>query len=942
MQAATMVIVGALLSGLPCVTLSAATTAMGGAAEIRVTDIKTEHLSEPLGIVTPKPRFGWLLESGKRQQLQTAYQILVASSIEKLHEGTSDKWNSGKIRSDNSVEVQYQGTELKSGERVYWKVRIWDRNGRPSAFSTPSFFEMGLRRADDWQGQWIATKRRQSGPLFRREVRLPGAIRSARVHVSGVGYYELSINGTKIGDRVLTPASTTYHNSTPFKLNSRVLYTTYDVTSSLQAGANVIGMILGNGWYSAEPEKTDAIFRREPYGDRPRLILQMNIELTDGRTVNVVSDPSWKTTQGPILYDDLANGETYDARLEQAGWDAPGFDDAAWDHAVPVEPPGGVLTPELLPPIRVVQTLPVVERITPKEPILFEEAQIYDFGQNFSGWARIKVSGPRGAKLVLRYASRIHPEDSTLDNRSNTPEVWEARQTDTYILKGGGTEVWEPRFTLHGFRYVEIRNVTKVRDPTATVDIQSVEGRFVRSAVESVGAFTCSNDLLNRIHRNIQWTLMTSFQGIPQDASERGERVPALGDPGFVAEDYIYNYDVSTFWEKWLDDIRDSQNESGSVPIVSPLHLGSVNAENIVWPSWQSTYPLLMWYLYEYYGNRGVLERHYEGLKKLVSFHNVAAKDGLIETEPVGDHMEPQLDGFSSSSSRHTSPALTANAYYYATVIIAAKTAAAIGRPDEARAYEKRAQRIKVAFNIRFFNSTTNQYDNGSQTSNALPLYLGLVPEDRVPKVMANLVADIREHETHVSTGIVGSNALVQVLSKYGAAPLMYELANQTSYPSLGDQVRRGATTVCESYECGPWVSQNMKMFASLDKFFYRELAGIRPTAVGYRRVLIQPQPVGDLTSVNASHRTARGLVTVEWSRHENAFRMDVSIPAGMEAEIAVPTLGRNDFEITESGLTVWRLNSPVRRVPGLKVAKAEPNAVHFYVGSGSYTFRLL
>ena len=901
-----------------------------------VTNLKTEHLDNPLGIQTPRPRFRWLLRSLERGKLQSAYQLLVATSLDKLQDGIPDKWDSGKVISDNSVEVIYSGRALASGERAYWKVRVWDEKGVPSDYSTPSLFEMGLLKPVDWKGVWIAAKQGISSPLFRREFSIDAPVRRARAYISGLGYYELSINGVKSGERVLDPAPTVYNNNIPVTLGSRVLYSVYDVTDKVHVGTNAIGIVLGNGWYTVDVVDAAA---GTAYGDRPQVIFQMTLELDDGRTLTVGSDDNWKSSPGPITYNNLTQGESYDARLEQPGWDSPAFDDASWQRAAHASAPSGALTSEMLPPELVVATLPVIKVIVPREPDgqFFANTYIYDFGQNFSGWTRIAVSGPRGAKLTLRYGSRLYSEDATLDTRSSEPPGADARQTDTYILKGEGTEIWEPRFTLHGFRYVEVRGFKE------TPSLINIEGRFVRSAVESTGSFTSSNELIDKIHHNIQWTFMSSFQGQPQDAADRDEREAWLGDPGFVAVDYIYNYDVVGFWEKWLNDIQDNQRKDGLVPMASSVRVEpGYEALYPIWPSWQSTYPLFVWYLYQYYGDRQVLEQHYASLKSLTESLSAAAKRNLISQEWIGDHMEPQADGLSRTTSQHTPTALTASAYYYCHVSLLARIAKVLGRSQDTRKYEKLAEKIKNAFNRAFYDSTTDQYATGSQTSNALPLSLGLVPRDKIPIVIRNLVDDItNKHTTHVSTGIIGSNALVEVLPQSGAAELMYSLATQNTYPSLGHQVAMGATTVCETYECGPWTSQNMKMFGSLDKFFYRNLGGIQPITPGYRRVLIKPLPVGELHSVVASERTVRGDVTVDWSRGTNSFELKVGIPAGMEADIVLPKLGLRNLEITEGTTKVWHSNMYSQGVSGLTGAKADVDGIVFHAGSGAYHFVL-
>jgi alpha-L-rhamnosidase len=896
--------------------------------EILPVELKTEYLHEPLGLETLHPRFSWLLESGMRGQMQSAYQILVVSSMDKLP--TPDKWDSGRIASDQSVGISYQGSALASGERCYWKVRVWDKQGNAGAYSSPSFFEMGLMNRSDWAGRWIGAAKGISSPLLRKEFSINGVVRRARVYIAGLGYYELYLNGARVGDHVLDPASTYYNNDQPSPLHSRVLYVVYDVTGYLKPGLNSVGVMLGNGWYSAEADVSPSA--RVPYADRPRLLAQMNIEFPDGKTKIIATDETWKVSSGPITYNDLGNGETYDARLEQPGWDRPGFDDSRWNKAVLLEPPSGTLVAQLIPPARVVRTLPPVRALKAKEAEMFMTVYVYDFGQTFSGWVRIRVSGPRGTPITLKYGTRIYSEDNTLDNRSNMGPVQPARQTDTYILKGGGPEEWEPRFTLHGFRYVEVWGFRE------TPSLDGIEGRFVRSSVEPQGTFSSSNDLINQIHHNIQWAFMSSFQGIPQDAADRYERVAWLGDPGFVADDYVYNYDVSSFWEKWLNDIKDAQKPDGDLPVVAPLHWRE--GVYAMWPDWKSTYPLLLWDLYRFYDDKQVLRDHYDSLKKFVEFLSRNSKNYIISAG-LGDHMEPQETGFSHFSPLHTPGPLVETAYYYYDTWILCQAAGILGQSDDEKKYSELADSIRHAFNDDFFNKATSQYGTGSQTSNALPLYLRMVPEDRVSAVVKNLVDDIeRKHNWHQSTGIVGTNALAQALPQHGAADAMYRILTQTTYPSLGYQVTKGATALWEVMEDAPWLSQDMKMFGSVEKFFYRNLAGIGLGSPGFREIVIKPQIVGDLTRASASLQTVRGTVSVKWQKSDNAFELLTSVPTNAQSHVSVPKLGLENVMITEDGKPVWQNHSYVPGVEGVTAGVESQDYVTFQVGSGAYDFK--
>lgn len=902
---------------------------------LRVTELQCEYAANPVGVDIQTPRFTWLLESSLRGQMQSACQILVAASEDRLKANIGDLWDSGKVNSDRSVNVAYKGNPLKSAQRCYWKVRCWDKDDNPSRWSHTATFEMGLLKESDWQGKWIGARRSISSPLLRKEFTAGKQVKRARIYISGLGYYELYVNGRKVGDHVLDPATTYYNNDQPFDLGSRVLYVTYDVTGHLHTGRNAIGVMLGNGWYSDDGVSPG----RDSFGDRPKLILQMNIQYLDGDTAGISTDDTWRVSHGPVTANEICLGEHYDARLEKAGWNSPGYDDANWDKAVLVQPPSGKLVSQMLPPVKVVKTLKPVNITQFPDGVC-----IYDFGQHFSGWTRLRVKGPRGAKVTVRHAAAVY-DDGTLDTRNQ----YGAAQTDTYILKGEGVEVWEPRFTLHGFRFAEVTGFP------GRPDITNLEGRFVCNSVETTGAFECSNRLLNRIQRNVWWTFMTSLQGIPQDAAERPERIGWLGDTGFLVEDYIYNLDVALFWSKWLDDIRDSQKPNGDIPVISPLH--SRRGRYRRWPAWSSTYPLIVWYMYQYYEDDAVLQRHYDSIANLLEFFHTQANNHII-SRGLGDHMEPnRVTVWSGVTPKLTPVALTSTAYYYSDVWIMSQAANVLGKLDDYERYSKLAKDIREAFNVKFLDLQTNQYATGSQTSNATALHLGLVPTDREESVLCNLVDNIMTvNEGHLATGIIGTSALEDVLGRYGRADVMYEIATKTSYPSWGYGISRGATTIWERFEGHadllyrtPPVpgkrrmccSLNMKMFGSIEKFFYRDLAGIGPAAPGFRRINIKPQVVGDLTYAKASLKTIRGLASSAWDRTANSVDLKVTIPVNCEAKVSVPKLGSSDVTIAESGTAIWKNGELVRRVPGINTAAESPDMVTFDIGSGSYAFRL-
>lgn len=864
--------------------------------------------------------------------MQSAYQILVASNEEKLNAGTGDKWDSGKVASDRSVNVPYSGSVLRSGERCHWRVRVWNDKGRIRD-SPPASFEMGLLDPNDWNGKWIASDKEISAPLFRKEFSLDKKIRQARIYISGLGFYELYINGKKVGDHVHDPGVTYYNNDQSFELGSRVLYVTYDVTDYLKKGSNALGVILGNGWYSP-PEPSSSWF--VPFDDRPRLIMQLSAEYANGESFRLATDNTWKTSSSPITYNSFIHGETYDARLEKPGWNTAGYNDSAWESPTVVKPPSGRLTAQMLPPIRVVETIKPIRILKPKDPELFSDTYVFDMGQNFSGWTRFRLAGTRGSTLTLEHGANVY-DDNTLDARSNlAPDRGAfAKQTDNYIFSGGDVAEWEPKFTLHGFRYVQVRGFPGA--PT----LDSLEGRFVRSQVETAGSFSSSNQLINQIHHNNFWAFMSSCQSVPQDAADRAERVGWLGDPGFVAEDYIYNLDMASFWTKWLDDIKDSQKTDGDIPVVSPITTGRGRALYEPWPTWKSTYPLFAWYIYRYYGDKRILEEHYDALKKLIDYFGTMARDFII-TEGLGDHMEPQKNGASHFSPLHTPAALTSTAYYYYDTWIVSEMAKILGAADDANRYSRLAKKIKDAFNQKFLDQARNQYATGSQTSNALPLSLGIVPEANIPGVVSNLINDIqRDHLGHLSTGIIGTNALNQALPAQGAADVMFEIATQTTFPSWGYQISKGATSLCEVFEDAPWLSQNMKMFGSVEKFLYRDLAGIRLAGLGFKKIVIKPQVVGDLSFVNASLDTVMGPIEVDWRRGNRSFDMKVTVPANTQAQASIPTLGLRSVNITEGGNTVWKGGKYLPGIAGINSGRDGSGYVTFDVGSGTYVFRL-
>lgn len=911
--------------------------------------LRCEYRADPLGIDVPKPGLSWIIPPSPecRGQVQTAYQILVASSDQNLAEDEGDMWDSGKVETDRSANVPYEGIALASGRKCFWKVRCWNGGDVVGAYSAPAVFEMGLLDPSEWQGKWISADGGISSPLLRMAIHIDRPVARGRVYICGLGYYELIINGKKVGDNLLDPATTYYHNDQPFKLHSRVLYVTHDVTELIRRGENAVGVMLGNGWYSAEPDVPPSPSHRQPYGDVPVLLAQVNLEFNNGDRASFFTDENWKWSGGPILYNDYSNGEVYDARLEQPGWDGPGFEDSHWRQAKAVEGPDGELKAQTVPPIKVMDTIKPVR-------IVHVDADrcIFDFGRHFSGWTRIRVSGPMGTKITLKHGAEV-TKDGYLDARSNLYNLYcthIARQTDSYILGGEGEEAWEPRFTLHGFRYVELIGLP------GTPTLETVRGRHVRSSVEVAGNFECSNELVQKIHDIVCRTFSSSMQGFPQDAADRSERVGWLGDP--IPEDFMYNFDTAAFWSKWAMDLRDSQKPNGDLPVICPLHWRTTGDFYSNMPVWKSTYPIIVWYVYLFYDDESILAEHYRGMERLADYFASMATDHII-TAGLGDHMEPQADGTSSSSPKRTPSALTSTAYYYYDVLVLSWSAEILKKRNAAQKYRELADEIRNAFNTRFLDRETGNYATGSQSSNAMALLFDLVPEDVEKAVVQNLITDIETaRDGHLFTGMLGTNALVQVLPRHGAAELMYRIATQKTFPGWGYMVESGATALWESWDGDPetQLSRNMKLFGSIGKFFYREIAGITSAAPGFRRILIRPRAFGDLDFARASLETVRGHVSVEWRLLDGGLSLNVTIPVNATAEVWLPKRGQGGATVTEGGETVWaggeltihggvlttQGGNQTGKPTGISKGTEDVENVVLEVGSGTYDFRVV
>jgi alpha-L-rhamnosidase len=714
----------------------------------------------------------------------------------------------------------------------------------------------------------------------------------ARAYVCGLGYSELRLNGHKVGRNVLDPAWTTY--------DKRALYDTYDVTGYLQPGPNAVAVMLGQGWFKATV-----------------LLIQINIELEGGEKVQLVSDASWKGTNGPIVENSVYNGETYDARLESPGWDRPGYEDGRWSAAEVVAGPKGVLSAQLMPPIQVVDTIVPLKMASPRPGVY-----VYDMGQNFIGWAQLRVRGPRGTAVRLRFAELLY--DNGMINQEN---LRAARAADVYILKGEGEEVWEPRFTYHGFRYVELSGFPGV--PA----VNSVRGRVVHSAVEPVGSFACSKPVLNSLQRIIIWGQKTNLHSIPTDCCQRDERMGWMGDAQGTAEEAIYNFDMAAFYTNFLRDIRDVQDEKGTITDTVPHIWGSRPAD----PAWGTAYPLIAWYVYQYYGDRRILEENYDGIKKYVEFLRTRTENGLVKFSYYGDWVAVD----------RTPGDIVSSFYYYYDVKVLAEMAKVLGKEADAKAYEDLAAAIKTAFHREYFDPEIRGYANGTQTANALPLFLDLVPEKMRGAVWGSLFDNIvYKNNSHLTTGIIGTKYIMELLTNNDNSDLAYDIATQTTYPSWGYMIENGATTLWELWQLrqGPSMnSHNHPMFGSVGSWLYKALSGINlaPGSVGFEKIRIAPQTVRDLSYAAGSTRTVRGDVSSSWSRDAQGLRLEVVIPVGSEAEVVIPKFNLENIVIKEGGQVVWDGQGYKAGVQGIRSIEKAQTGFLIKIGSGRYTFNL-
>lgn len=904
-------------------------------SDIIVSDLKCEYLSNPQGIDVQQPRFSWKIVSRQRGIAQSAYQILVSESMDELEKGKGSTWDSGKVVSDEATNIDYCGKQLQSNKTYYWQVIVWDKNKKESISMNPAYFHTGLFDDSEWKAKWITTKDiGNESPLLRKEFQVEKAVKQAFVFVTACGYYELELNGEKVGDYVLDPGITDYRKT--------ILYSTFDVTKLLINGENAVGAMIGNGAYNKQ--KVDGRYswgRKGGSLGKPCFIMQLNITYEDGSESVIVTDESWKYKKGPIAFNNIYGGEDYDARKEIKGWSSVGLNEVGWNNIILANNPGGILKSQLMPPIKVTSTIKPIVELNP-EPGVY----LFDLGQNIAGWWRLQMQGEPGQIVRVWGAETLN--DSLFSqqlkegDKLSTKFRYHAQTWTDYTLKGGETEVYEPRFFYTGCRYIEVKT-----NNNKNLDLLKLEGRVVRSSLERNGTFVSSDSLLNKIHRAGLWSQMGNTIGYPTDCPHR-EKGAYNGDGQVIAETSMHDFQMAPFYMKWLNDMLDSQEDNGRIPNTSPILVGGMGGG----VAWGSAYVLIPWWMYHYYNDSGILQKHYPNMKKYIQY---LKELGSKDENPEESYIINNFDGYWYSLGEWCAPgqsdcpnhAVVNTFYYYYNTRLMSKIAEKLGKKEDAERFSALSDTIKTEFNKKFFNPETFLYgtEEPYQTYQLLALLGDLVPEGSRENVVNTIVDDIvNQRNGHLNTGIIGTKYLWPLLVEEGYGDLAFEAATKTTFPSFGYWLNNGSTTLLEKWSGEN--SHNHQMFGSVVEYFYKYLAGIQSpmegnTTIGYKSIFIKPHIPKKLESVNASVETVAGKVVSNWIKGDDSFLCNVSIPANSSATIVLPLFDFKNVTVFEGDSKIWENGKSVEGVSDIINMGKEVNQMKIEIESGDYEFRI-
>lgn len=882
----------------------------------KIGQLKCEYLRNPIGIDVKRPRLSWQIQSDERGLTQVAYQIRVARSEAALSGKEVPVSDTGKVSSSDSIQIGYSGPDLRSGQRVYWQVKVWLSDGEVISSKDPAYWEMGFLQPSDWQANWIEPdqipdpSKPSPLPMLRRAFNVRGDVLRARAYVTSRGLYDLQLNGKPASDRLFTPGWTSY--------NKRLQYQVYDVTDLLKTGENAVGVTLGDGWYRGIG------FNNYRYGDRLALIMQITITYRDGKEETIVTDKNWRSSTGPIIMSKIYDGETYDARLEKEGWTLSGFDDRQWAGVRLADYPKDDLVATMGSPVRRIQEIrPVKIFKTPAGDT------VADMGQNMVGWVRFKVKGQAGTTLLLRHAEVLDKEGNIY-----TANLRAAKETVRYTLKGGDEETFEPHFTFQGFRYVAISGYP------GDLSQDALTGVVIHSDMSPASEFETSDPLINQLQHNIIWGQKGNFLDIPTDCPQRDERMGWTGDAQAFSATAEFNMDVSAFYTKWLKDMAVDQLESGSIPHVIPDILSRPGRPAGGSAAWADAAVIIPWSMYLSYGDKRILEDQYGTMKKWVEYERKRAGDDYIwDGDPhFGDWL-----AFATNRSDYpgatTSKDLIATAFYAHSTDLLRRTAQILGKREDEKFYGELFEKIKSAF-CREFVTQTGRVGESTQTAYTLALNFDLLPNDLRPIAAERLARDVRQFK-HITTGFVGTPYICHVLSRYGYWDEAFMLLNNQNYPSWLYPVKQGATTIWERWDGqkpdGTFQDPGMNSFnhyayGAVGDWMYRNMAGIKldESVPGYKHILIEPHPGGGFAHVRASHETMYGKVASAWELNGNRFALTVEIPVNTSATLSLPKAKLS--EISESGQIVSKRN-------GILNIRQDGDSAVVEIGSGQYRF---
>lgn len=858
-------------------------------SKVDVLNIRVEMKENPVGIEVLQPRFSWQIASETPDLVQTFYHLQVAASPDQLKSGEGLLWDSGLVSSDQSILIPYAGKALASEQTCYWRVKATTNQGE-TAWSETNSWSMSLLNASDWKAEWIGQKgmtnanetdqgdTRLAARYLRKEFTADKAVKKAMLYISGLGASETYLNGKRISDDVFAPMPSLYPE--------RVYYNVYDVTELLATDKNALGIILGNGRYLSM--RTPDI---KTFG-LPCLLAQLHIDYTDGSQSAVPTDASWKvTSEGPIVANNEFDGEEYDARLELTGWNTVGYDDSNWQSADRMDAPGGELTAQPNPNIRVQEKL---------KPIAITERPdgkyIVDMGQNMVGWLSVNLKGKKDQPIVMRFAESLQEDGSLyMDNLRS------AKVTDIYTPAEDGEFSWQPSFVYHGFRFAEISGLDY------KPGLSAFTGDVIYDKMVTTGSFETSNPMINQIYKNAYWGIRGNYRGMPTDCPQRDERLGWLGDRATGAYGESFVFDNALLYNKWLQDIEDSQSKEGSISDVSPNYW-TLYSDDVTWPS---AFFYVADMLYRQYGDKSAICKHYPAMKRWMQhMQEVAMQDHIIVKDTYGDWcMPPELQELihSKDPARKTDGAILSTTVYYDLLNKMIRFARLCGQDADIPGYESLAAKMKEAYNAKYFDTQKAQYGNNTVTANMLSLRLGLVPAGYEEKVFANIVKKTEDDfGGHVSTGVVGIQHLMRGLTKYGRVDLAYKITTNDTYPSWGYMVKNDATTIWELWNgntADPAMNSanHVMLLGDLLIWYYEDLAGIKcaPEAVGFKQLLMAPVFPEGLDHVSASYQSVYGEIKSAWTKQNGNFSWDITVPGNTSATVRIPFV----LELEESCL---------------------------------------